>query len=120
MIKINRKVCEVMKDIKLNPKPMFYACVLEGLRKIAKENGYALAIHGSCASDLDLIAVRWNDTFSTPNELAKCFINELSNYAFDKSEFEELTTPEHRYKNQIHYTIPIIADWYIDLTVIED
>lgn len=34
-----------MEDKSLNPKPMFYACVLESLRKIAKANGYALAIH---------------------------------------------------------------------------
>lgn len=109
-----------MKEIKFNPKPMFYACVLESLRKIAKANGYTLAIHGSCASDLDLIAVRWNEEFSTPNELVRCLLNELSNYAFGKVKFEELTKPEHRYKNQIHYTIPIISDWYIDLTVIKD
>lgn len=102
----------------LNPKPMFYACLLESLRKIAFDNGYALAIHGSCASDLDLIAVRWNNMFSSPDELFKCLLNELSNYSFCK--FEELVKPEHRYKNQIHYTIPIIGDWYIDLTVIED
>ena len=42
-----------IKDINSNPKPMFYACVLEGLRRIAMECGYALAVHGSCASDLD-------------------------------------------------------------------
>ena len=104
---------------KFNPKPMFYACVLENLRKIAKENWYALAIHGSCVKDLDLIAVRWNDVYSSPNELVKCFLDELSNFAFNEIVFEELTTPEHRYKNQVHYTIPIISDWYIDLTVIE-
>ena len=109
-----------MEDKSLNPKPMFYACVLESLRKIAKENGYALAIHGSCASDLDLIAVRWNDVYSKPNDLVKSLLNELSNYAFGRVQFETLTTPEHRYKNQIHYTIPIISDWFIDLTVIED
>lgn len=109
-----------MNNKSLNPKPMFYACVLEDLRKTAEENGYALAIHGSCASDLDLIAVRWNNTYSKPNKLVKCFLKKLSNYAFNQVKFEELTTPEHRYKNQIHYTIPIISDWYIDLTVIED
>ena len=99
---------------------MFYACILENLRKIAKENGYTLAIHGSCASDLDLIAVRWNDIYSSPNKLVECLVDELSKYAFNEVDFEELTTPEHRYKNQIHYTIPIISDWYLDLTVIED
>lgn len=102
-----------------NPKPMFYACVLESLKIIARQNGYALAIHGSLASDLDLIAVRWSDTYSSPNNLVKCFLNELSSYAFGDVDFENLTKPEERYGNQIHYTIPIIGDWYIDLTVIK-
>lgn len=53
----------------LNSKPMFYACLLESLRKIAYENGYALAIHGSCARDLDLIAVRWNEVILLPKNL---------------------------------------------------
>lgn len=30
----------------------------------------------------------------------------------------DLTTPQRRYGNQIHYTIPILGDWYVDLTVI--
>ena len=109
-----------MKEFNINPKPMFYACVLESLRKIAKENGYALAIHGSLSKDLDLIAVRWNDKYSSPNKLVSCFINELSSYCFGDIKLGELTFPEHRYKNQIHYIIPIAGDWYVDLTVIED
>ena len=48
---------KLVKDIQTNPKPMFYVYVLEGLRKIALKCGYALAVHGTYASDLDLIAV---------------------------------------------------------------
>lgn len=106
-------------DKSLNPKPMFYACLLESLRKIAYENGYALAIHGSCAKDLDLIAVRWNKIYSTPNKLVECFINEISSYSFGNVKFKQLTKPEIRFENQIHYTIPIINDWFIDLTIIK-
>ena len=61
----------------LNPKSMFYACLLESLRKIAFDNGYALAIHGSCAKDLDLIAIRWNEIYSTPEKLVKSFIKDI-------------------------------------------
>lgn len=108
-------------EIKANPKPMFYACVLESLRKIALNHGYALAIHGTCASDMDLIAVRWSQNYEAPIELVKAFRKELSNYSFgeDKIDIASLTHPERRFKTHIHYSIPIIGDWYVDLCVIE-
>lgn len=114
---------KLLKDIQVNPKPMFYACVLEGLRKTAMKCGYALAVHGTCASDLDLIAVRWNENYESPTYLMEQFLSELSHFTFyEMGEMDsiDLTRPERRYKNQIHYTIPIIGDWYVDLTIIED
>lgn len=108
-----------IEEIKINPKPMFYACVLEGLRKIALENGYALAIHGTCASDMDLIAVRWSERYSKPEELVERFVEELTHYSFRDEGITKLTNPERRYGNQLHYTVPIIGDWYVDLTIIE-
>lgn len=111
---------KLVKDIKTNPKPMFYACVLENLRKIAFKCGYALAIHGTCSSDLDLIAVRWNENYESPTYLMESFVEALSHYTFGDTDTIELTTPERRFKNQIHYAIPIIGDWFVDLTVIED
>lgn len=36
-----------------------YAAIYHGLAAIAREHGYALAIHGTLARDLDLIAVPW-------------------------------------------------------------
>lgn len=110
---------KLVKDIQTNPKPMFYACVLEGLRKIALKCGYALAVHGTCASDLDLIAVRWSDNYESPTYLMEQFVQELTHYSFCEMDTIELTCPERRYKNQIHYSIPIIGDWYVDLTVID-
>jgi hypothetical protein len=39
----------------------FYACLYHGLCDIARKHGYALAIHGTVTSDLDIIAVPWTD-----------------------------------------------------------
>ena len=38
-----------------------YAGLYPGLCEVAREHGYALAIHGSMANDMDLIAVPWTD-----------------------------------------------------------
>lgn len=111
---------KLISEINVNPKPMFYACVLECLRKTALQSGYALAVHGSCASDLDLIAIKWSDNCQSPDELARQFVEKLSHYRFADETITELTSPTRRYKNQIHYSIPIIGTWYVDFTVIED
>lgn len=38
-----------------------FACLYQGLCDVARANGYALAIHGSLVTDMDLIAVPWTD-----------------------------------------------------------
>ena len=40
-----------------------------GLCEIFHANGYALACHGSLARDLDLIAIPWAESVSTPAEV---------------------------------------------------
>jgi hypothetical protein len=47
-----------MKDATRAP---FYACMYHGLCDTARAHGYALAIHGSVVSDLDLVAIPWTD-----------------------------------------------------------
>lgn len=44
--------------------------LIEPLRKVARDYGYALAVHGSLARDIDLIAVPWVDTAGPEPELA--------------------------------------------------
>lgn len=46
-----------------------YAHLLPQLRIIAREHGYALGLHGSLTSDMDLIAAPWVDSASDPHKL---------------------------------------------------
>lgn len=110
-------------EINMNPRPMFYVVALEKLRKIAIDCGYALAVHGSCAKDMDLIAVRWTENYESPKYLTERFLEELSHFYFGeddgtKEDFAQLTNPEVRFGSHYHFTIPIYANWYIDLCVI--
>lgn len=47
-----------------------YACLYPGLAEVARSHGYALAIHGSVSTDLDLIAVPWTEYPSSAETLA--------------------------------------------------
>ncbi len=46
-----------------------YAAMYSELAELAKDHGYALAIHGSLRRDFDLVAIPWAETVSTPLEL---------------------------------------------------
>lgn len=46
----------------MSDKPASVHCgtVIDDIRKIAREHGYAIAVHGSLIRDIDLIAVPWS------------------------------------------------------------
>lgn len=46
-----------------------YAFIYHGLATVARKYGYALAMHGSILTDLDLIAVPWVDDAAEPDVL---------------------------------------------------
>lgn len=46
-----------------------YATMYPSLAAIAREHGYALALHGSMARDMDLIAVPWTEEAGEPEDL---------------------------------------------------
>ena len=48
-------------QLKPNYSPVYTAAMYPGLCEIFHRHGYALAVHGSLARDLDLIAVPWAD-----------------------------------------------------------
>ena len=112
-----------ISEINYNAKPALYVMCMETLREIAANCGYALAVHGTCSNDFDLIAVRWAVNYTSPDSLVAEFVKEISHYVFYEgcdTDIITLTTPTYRYKNQIHYTIPIYHNAYVDLTVIQD
>lgn len=59
-----------MSDLEKKPKPnyapTYAAAMYPELAQIARSHGYALAVHGSLARDLDLIAVPWVEEAGEP------------------------------------------------------
>lgn len=55
-----------------------YMCLYPGLAEVARESGYALAVHGSLARDMDLIAVPWVERPATPDELVSALESKFS------------------------------------------
>lgn len=76
-----------------------YMALYPELAKIARSHGYALAIHGSCNRDLDLVCVPWADTVSHPQMVVDEIIR-----TFD---IRQIGTPFRMKYQRLCYTISI-------------
>lgn len=98
-----------------NGRPAFYAAMYEDLRKCAMGCGWALALHGSLASDMDLMAMPWEESAVgfelLVKKLSECFsYNNLSKqFTINYSE---------KAHGRVVATIPIWSDFYLDISTI--
>jgi len=96
-----------------NGRAAFYACIWDDLRNAAMNCGWALALHGSLKSDMDIMAMPWVENAKPVEEmieaLAECFTdNMLIN-----------TKPNYGKPNgRVVYTLSIWADFYLDISII--
>lgn len=102
-------------EINLNPKANFYAVLYQDFRKAALDCGYALALHGSMARDLDLIAVAWVPEAKPVEDLVTAISERIGKTAFTNY---HLDTGSEKPHGRICYTLSISGDWFIDLSII--
>lgn len=96
-----------MKDPNYAP---VYCALYPELAKVTREHGYALAIHGSLARDMDLICIPWVPLPSQPATVVKALTEE-----FDIKEVGgPPTLKEH---GRLAYTLSIaFGECFIDLS----
>lgn len=62
-----------------------YPAIVQKVREIAKEHGYAIGVHGSMVRDLDLIACPWADTASAKELLVNAITTALDGHVTDSA-----------------------------------
>jgi hypothetical protein len=102
--------------------PVAFLAFLPGLVSIAKEYGYALAVHGSMARDYDLIAIAWTHSTKPPEELVQAFVAATGGYVVNDPQADPYDftkrSPEPKPHGRLAWTIHITDKLYIDLSVI--
>lgn len=105
-----------MKDreaVTTNGRAVFYAAMWNDLRQAALSKGWALALHGSLANDMDIMAMAWVEGASSPlemvSELRRCFTHPK------EIQISECEMPNNRKV----FTLSIWADFYLDINVIQ-
>lgn len=98
-----------------NGRAVFYACIYEDLKNAALDCGWALGLHGSLNSDMDLMAMKWTEEAKPVEELVialeRCLTPPDSLIAKTKKSTDK---PNGR----IVYTIHIFADFYLDVNIV--
>lgn len=98
-----------------NGRAAFYAAMWDDIRQAAMDVGWAVALHGSLTSDMDIMAMPWT-------EYACSFEDMLSKIValFDGNSLSEayFITYNEKPNNRVVATIPIFADFYLDISAI--
>lgn len=94
--------------------PVIYAAMLPGLVKAAREQGYALAVHGSLKRDLDLVAIPWTEEAGTARELIEA-LNKAAAYA--PRDRGELSKPERKPHGRMAWVVPLGCGLALDISV---
>ena len=96
-------------------KAAFYAVLYSDFRKAALDCGYALALHGSMARDMDILAVAWVEDAKTHEELAESIFECIGDTDW-KEHYK--TTVTYKPHGRVAYTLHIMGDYFIDLSII--
>lgn len=99
-------------EIKPNYGPVYAAALYPELCRLFQKHGYALAVHGSLARDLDLIAIPWIDN---PSPIGDVLAEALKMFAI-----EEIGDPTVRAAGRIAYSFSVGFGYcQIDLSVFD-
>ncbi|HGF4018900.1 hypothetical protein [Burkholderia cenocepacia] len=88
-----------------------YCSLYPEFAEIARKHGYALAIHGSLAKDMDLVAIPWTDSASEPQAIVDAIVSE-----FSITQANGWTTREHG--RQVTTLVIAFGDCFVDLSFI--
>lgn len=102
-------------EITTNGRAVFYTVLYPEFRQKALDLGYTLALHGSMARDMDMIAVAWVKEAKSPDELVRAFSDCIGGTVWKNHHFKNKALMPH---NRIAYTLSIFSDWFIDLSII--
>lgn len=98
-----------------NGRTSFYACMWEDIRQCAMDCGWAVALHGSLASDMDIMAMPWVENAVSFKEV----VDSISKLFKDNDMASQyVITYNEKPHNRVVATIPIFADFYLDISTI--
>jgi hypothetical protein len=103
-------------EVTHNGKAVFYTVLWPKFRNVALDLGWTLALHGSMANDMDIIAVAWVENACSELELVRAISDCIGETVWKDHHFRN---PEEKPHNRITYTLSIYSDWHLDLSIMK-
>ena len=94
-----------------------YAAIYHGLAEIARQHGYALAIHGSLQTDLDLIAVPWVEDAAPAEQLITALYGHCG-ACLPATREKEIHAPEAKPHGRRAWNLYMLAGAKVDVSVL--
>lgn len=86
-----------------------YAAMYPALAEIARDHGYALAVHGSMARDFDVVCIPWTDQPADPETVVKAMCDTFA--------IRQIGAPDTRQHGRRVYTLSVeFGDCFLDLS----
>lgn len=101
------------EHVTTNGKAVFYAAMWNDFRQAALDKGWALALHGSLANDMDIMAMPWTETASTDEEMINALRSCFTEPIFIGIQITDMPN------NRKVFTLSIWSDFYLDINVIK-
>lgn len=103
------------EDITTNGRAVFYAVLWPSFRKAALNCGWSIALHGSMANDMDMMAMPWAEEASDVETFTSAISECIGKTIWKEKHSIAFTDKPH---GRIVYTMSIMGDFYIDLSII--
>ena len=94
--------------------PLMYVTFYGIMRDIAQEHGYALAVHGSCVRDFDVVLIPWIEEPKPVYDLLLAWAKAIESDVEHVVPYQSMKEKPH---GRIAYTMQVGAGGYIDVSV---
>lgn len=106
-----------MSDKSTRPAwPALYAVLYRSIVDIAREHGYAAALHGSLATDLDVLCAPWTEEASPPEVLVAAVKDQLGALSMSDTGHPD-KDPTRKPHGRLAWSLLLTAGAYVDLSV---
>lgn len=94
-----------------------YALVYHGLAEIARRHGWALSLHGSMLTDLDIVAIPWTEEAKPAMELLGHLKKHLGCLDLLGKDYEFISGPEQKPHGRIAWKINLSPAGSVDISI---
>lgn len=100
-----------------NQLEKYYTSLIPQIRAIAKECGYAIAIHGSLRRDMDIMAMPWIKEAKAPETLAINIMKSILGHSYMREYFKRHKYDAKKPHGRMNFCIPCERNGWIDMSV---